>query len=229
MTRSAHQKTRSKSSLSMLVKACFAALTVTLGGCMDMYEPSTVNEKPIQVKEEAFLQDVSLDDVDEEYIRALAHHYKKHGASTMDLLVTYDPHSKDSTAMMATNKIAEIKELLRDMFGVKNVNGGIMPVVSQGEEARLLVSYNSLSAHAPEGCDGMMPGINGRPMEDDSRYKLGCSIATLKTRQVARPADLMGQGVSNPNTEGRSAVNIVDYYRSGAMNEPLEGESASQD
>ena len=218
-----------KNPFRCLVKACVAVLSIGLSGCMDLYEPSTINENPIQVKEEAFLQDVPVVDVDEEYIRVLAHHYKRYGSSSMDILVTYDPHSKDNTAMNATNKVADIAGILRDIYDVKNVKAGIMPISSQNEAPRLLVSYDSLSAHAPRGCDGMLPGLEGRPMEDDSRYKLGCSIATFKTRQVVRPADLTGHGVDNPNTEGRSASNIVDYYRSGAQNEALGGETASED
>ena len=231
MTCSEQDKSKSharKNPLYLLMKACFALLTLNLAGCMDLYEPSTINENPIEISEEAFLQDVALDDVDEQYIRALAHHYKRYGSSPMDLLVTYDPHSKDNTAMVATNKVADISEVLRLTYGVENVDAGIMPIASQHEAPRLLVSYDSLSAHAPKGCDGMMPGLEGRPMEDDSRYKLGCSLATLKMRQVARPADLMGQGVNSPNTEGRSATNIVDTYRSGAQLEPLDGENASE-
>lgn len=226
-----HKNGKQKNWRSMvLLNSCAAVfVAIGLGGCMDLYEPSKINQRPIQVREEAFNQDVLISDVDEQYIRALAHHYKRYGASKMDLLLTYDPYSKDFGAMMAGNKVAEIKSYLRDMFDIKKVEASIMPIVSRGDRPRLMVSYSSLNAYAPKGCEGMMPGINGRPMEGDSRYKLGCSIATLKTRQVVRPADLMGRGVDRPSTEGRSASNIVDYYRSGAQNEPLGGERASED
>ena len=132
MTRSEHDEPRPhirKNPFNLMVKACFALLTLSMAGCMDLYEPSTVNESPIEIREEAFLQDVSLDDVDEQYIRALAHHYKRYGSSPMDLLVTYDPHSKDNTAMVATNKVADIAEILRLTYGVENVDAGIMPVI----------------------------------------------------------------------------------------------------
>ncbi len=211
-----------------MAKACVALLSIGLGGCMDLYEPSTINEKPVQVREEAFLQDVAVADLDDEYIRGLAHHYNRYGASAMDLLVTYDPHSKDNTAMMATNKVGDIAEFLRTVYDVTNVKAGIMPIASQNEAPRLLVSYDYYSAHAPQGCDGMMPGLGGRPMEDDSSYNLGCSIKTLTARQVSRPADLLGRDDVYQNTEGRSAANIVAGVRSGAPNEPLGGQTASE-
>jgi type IV pilus biogenesis protein CpaD/CtpE len=233
MTRSTHgtkvysQKRRNP--FKTMAKACVAMLSIGLSGCMDMYEPPTINEKPIQVKEEAFLQDVAVADVDDDYIRTLAHHYNRYGASTMDLLVTYNPHSKDNTAMNATNKVGDIAEALRVVYDVTNIKAGIMPVASQNEAPRLLVSYDSYSAQAPQGCDGLMPGLNGRALENDSRYNLGCSIATLKARQVVRPADLLGRDAVYQTSEGRSASNIVDVNRSGAQNEPLGGQSASED
>ncbi|MCK5375082.1 MAG: hypothetical protein KAJ40_07345 [Alphaproteobacteria bacterium] len=220
---------QSKRSFRTCIKAGLAVLSVGLTGCMNMYEPPTVNDTPIQVKEEAFLQDVPVADVDDGYIEALARHYRRHGSSTMDLLITYDPHSKDNTAMNATNEAADIAVALREKYGVTNVEVGIMPIASQDEEPRLLVSYDSLYAQAPAGCDGMMPGLEGRPLENDPDYKLGCSIDTLIARQVAHPADLLGQGESNVTSEGRSAANIVDVYRSGAQNPVLGGENASGD
>lgn len=214
-------------SLKSFMKAGLAVLSLTLGGCMNMYEPPSLNDNPIDVQEEAFLQDVLLADVDDDYIDALAHHYRRHGASPMDLLVTYDPYSNDNTSGVATNKVADVASVLRGRYGIMNVNAGIMPVASQGEFPQLLVSYDSYQARAPAGCDGLMPGLNGRPLENDNNYKLGCTISTLKARQVSRPGDLLGQGNTDGTTDGRSASNIVDYYRSGAQNEPLEGESAS--
>ncbi len=233
MTRSIHgtkgRNQKRNNPFKNMAKACVALLSIGLGGCMDLYEPPTINDKPIQVKEEAFLQDVPVDDVDDGYIRTLAHHYNRYGASTMDLLVTYDPHSRDNTAMNATDKVGDIAEALRRVYDVTNVKAGIMPIASQNEAPRLLVSYDFLSAHAPRGCDGMMPGLEGRPSENDSRYKLGCSIATLKARQVSRPADLLGRDAVYQTTEGRSAANIVAGVRSGAQNESLSGQSASEE
>jgi|GEM_PF-449312 len=234
MTRSIHNTSierhqKHKNPFKVMAKACVALLSIGLSGCMDLYEPPSVNDKSIQVKEEAFLQDVPVADVDDTYIRTLAHHYNRYGASTMDLLVTYNPHSKDNTAMNATDKVGDIAEVLRGVYDVNNVKAGIMPIASQNEAPRLLVSYDFLSAHAPKGCDGMMPGLEGRSLEDDSKYKLGCSIDTLVARQVSRPADLLGRGSAGQTTEGRSAANIVDVYRSGVENEPLNGQTASED
>lgn len=216
-----------KSPLKYMMNAGLAVLSLTLGGCMDLYEPTAMNDTRIQVKQEVFNQDVLLSDVNDDYIAYLARHYTKRGGSPMDMIVTYDPQSSKNTAMQAANKAADITSALRNDYGVTNVEAGIMPVLSQGDDARLLVSYDAYSAHAPKGCDGMMPGLSERPLEGDKNYKLGCSIDTLIARQVSRPSDLLGRGNVDRDTDGRSAANIVDTYRTGALNEPLTGESAS--
>jgi len=223
------QKNKSKRYMKHLLNAGLAFLSFTITGCSkDLYEPPVLNESKIQVKEEAFLQDVAMSEVNAEFIAALAHHHNKHGGSTMDLLVTYDPRSYRNTAMNATNSVADIAAELRE-HGVTNVKAGVMPIKSQGDEARLLVSYDSLTAHAPEGCDYEMPGMNGAPLEHDEKYKYGCGIDTLLARQIAKPGDLLGRGQQDDTTDGRAAANIVELYRTGAQNEPLEGESATDE
>ena len=221
-------KNKHKNPLRYLMNAGLAFLSLSLTGCMDLYEPPTVNDNRIQVKEEAFLQDVSINDVNDEFIAALARHYSKHGGSAMDLIVTYDPRSYRNTAMNATNRAANIASSMRD-YGISNVKAGVMPVKSQGDEARLLVSYDAYTAHAPEGCDYEMPGMNDAPVEDDKKYKMGCGIDTLLARQIAKPGHLLGRGSQDGTTDGRSSTNIVDLYRTGRQNEPLEGEVASDE
>ncbi|PCK00554.1 MAG: hypothetical protein COA45_01910 [Zetaproteobacteria bacterium] len=210
------------------LSAIMAFLSLSLVGCIDLYEPSAINEKPVRVQEEMLTHDVELSGVDDDYVGSLARHYTKHGGGPMDLIVTYDPRSYRNTAMGATNRISEIVSALRER-GVVDINASIMPIKAQGDEARLLVTYNSFTAHAPEGCDELMPGMNGRLVGDSSEYKLGCSIKTMMARQVAKPRHLLGRGATGTPTDGRSAANIVDLYRMGEENTALEGESATDE
>ena len=103
-----------------------------------------------------------------------------------------------------------------------------MPIKSQGDEARLLISYTSYSAHAPKGCDSEMSGMDGNELGYNEDYKLGCSTKRVVAKQVAKPKHLLGNGKLPAESEGRSATNIVDYQRAGIMNEALDGESASE-
>ncbi len=211
-----------------MVNAGLAFLSLSVAGCMDLYEPPTISDDPIQVKEESFIQDIAVGDVDNEYISALARHYTKHGISPIDIIVTYDPRSYRNTAMMATNIAADIARSLRD-YGVTNVKAGVMPVKSQGDEARVLINYNSYIALAPKGCDYNMLNRGNSALENDPEYKLGCSIDTMLSRQIARPADLLGRGAQEDASDARPVANKVDLYRTGELNKPLEGESATDE
>lgn len=219
-------KIKGDNPMKYILNAGMAFLSLSLVGC-NLSEPTTLNDSQIRVQEEMLMRDVALSDVDESFIGSLARHYTKHGGGAMDLIVTYDPKSYRNTAMGATNKISDIVSALRDR-GVVNVNASIMPINAQGDLPRLLIAYNSFTAHAPKGCEEMMPGMNGRPVGGGAEYKLGCSIDTLMARQVAKPQHLLGRGATGAATDGRSAANIVDLYRMGAENKELGGESATE-
>ncbi len=213
--------------MKYFLNAGVAILSLSLAGC-NLYAPPSLSENVVQVREETFTKDVLVSEVNNGFIGAVARNYTKYGNGKMDLIITYDPKSYRNTAMTATNKMSDIVSAFRD-YGVNNVNAGIMPIKSQGEEARLLISYDALSAHAPKGCDEVMPGINGSTVEYNENYKLGCSIETMVARQVAKPAHLLGRGATGEPTDGRAASNIVDAYRAGEQNDSLEGESATED
>ena len=217
--------TKGEKPMRHILNAGIAFLSLSLVGC-NLHTPTDITDQRVQVHEEMFTEDMLLADVDDAYLGALARHYTKHGGSTMDLIVTYDPKSYRNTAMTATNKISDISETLRD-YGVTDVNAGIMPIKSQGDDAHMVVSYSALTAHAPEGCVSMS-GTDGQPLGYNEDYKLGCSIKTMVARQVSKPAHLLGRGNVDSTTDGRSSTNIVDLYRNGAQNPPLDGESATE-
>lgn len=202
------------------------ALSVTACGGIDMYQEGTMNKSRVQVQAEDFKDNMAIEDVSDGYLVALAEHYNKYGSGLMDVVVTYDARSYRNTAMKASEKAAEISKTLR-ANGVRNLDVGVLPVKSQGDQSRMIVSYDGYVASAPVGCDNLLPGVDGDALEHDENYKLGCTIDTMISRQISRPSDLMGQGVSDATTDGRAASNIVDSYRSGATLEPLSGEQAS--
>ncbi len=219
-------KTISESKMKNLFGMGIALFSLGLGGCMDMRSPTTISENSVQVREEAMFEDVAIYNVNDEYLRAVARHYERYSGSVMDVIVTYDPRSYRNTAMKANDKLAGISQKLKK-FGVLQMETGVLPVKGQGDDARLIVSYNAYSAHAPKGCDSMMPGMNGSELGDDKNYKLGCTSQTLLARQVSRPKDLLGRGSVDQDTDGRAASNIVGLYRTGAQNASLDGESAT--
>ena len=206
--------------MKFLLNAGMAFLTLSVMGC-DMYHPSAMAEKPIQVKEETITYDVVYEDVNDQFLEVLAEHYNKHGGSPLDVVLTYDPKSYRNTAMKATANIADVKTALASE-GVQDVNAIIMPIKAQGDDAKLIISYTALSAHAPEECEGNILGDNSKLFKEEDNYKLGCSVKEMVARQVSRPSDLLGKGGGYASSDGRSATNIVDAVRSGARNEALD-------
>ena len=69
--------------------------------------------------------------------------------------------------------------------------------------------------------------MESRDVYVDEDYKLGCTIETVFSRQIARPKDLKGRPNTDPTSSGRRASNVVEDYRTGVPNEPMGGESAS--
>lgn len=216
-----------RSGLKIRVLLAGAAVTfapVVLSGC-EMYAPGTLSTEKIQVREEPYFLDISAREASDDLAARVAHHHARHSDGPMRVTVTYDPQNYRNTAMMATQKAADMARALRGR-GVAQVESDILPVTGQGDESRVLISYDAYTAHAPSNC-GTLPGIESNVVEPNEDYKMGCTVQTMIARQVARPKDLEGQGDAGVNTDGRSATNIVDLVRSGAENKELGGESAS--
>lgn len=199
-------------------------LSLVLMGCL--HSPDHFTPNRVQVEEKAYSEAVSVSEIHEDSIRKAADHYSRHGDGPFDLTITYDP-ALNSGAMRASDEAARLAGLLRKN-GVEDIQASILPVKDTGDDIKALFSYTAYNALAPADCD-MMPGIAQRAIEAEEGYKLGCSVETLYARQIARPKDLKGQGVMDPQGDGRRASNIVDTYRSGVPNKPLEGEGASKE
>ncbi|GJL85052.1 MAG: hypothetical protein DHS20C02_08270 [Micavibrio sp.] len=201
------------------------AASASLSAC-NLYEEGHITENRVQVIEERFVEEVSLEEATPGYISGLARHYEKHGDGTVDLSVTYDPHSRSNTAMNASQSAAGLVKNLRKE-GVRNVNADILPLQGYGDESMVVVSYMSYRAEAPKDC-GRLSGFEDTDISHDKDYRMGCTVETMFAKQISRPKDLLGVGRVDPTTDGRRAGNIGDLYRSGARNEPLEGETASE-
>ncbi len=198
--------------------------SLALAGCL--YEPTNFTTERVQVEEKPYSDTIPVTQFNEAAVEAAAQHYRKHGDGPLELVVTYDPKSKAASAMHAADTAGRLAGMFRKN-GVKDIQTNILPVNDAGDEMRAMLSYNSFNALAPKDCD-VMPGIGNRNIDAKEDYKLGCSIETMYARQVARPKDLKGQGVDE-TTDGRRSSNIVERYRVGEPNKPLEGKNASGD
>jgi type IV pilus biogenesis protein CpaD/CtpE len=218
-------------SMSMRVNKIFVgrifymALALFLPAC-DMYEEGHLTPHRLQVHEEKFVFDAAVAELDQSYIAALGRDYESRGGGPIELTVTYDPHSRRNSAMRAGETAARLANAFR-AEGMKDIRTNILPVLDQGEMARAFVTFAAYTAAPPPGCS-VMPGLEDMKVDHDPEYKIGCTVETQLSRQIARPRDLAGQAQNGPETDGRRAGNIVDVYRTGIPNQPLKGETASE-
>ncbi|MEM7651271.1 MAG: CpaD family pilus assembly lipoprotein [Pseudomonadota bacterium] len=199
-------------------------VVMMLTGC-DLSEPTNLSQNRIQVEEEKFSDSIAVSSMNDAAIHGLASHYTKHGDSPLSLTVTYDPKSKTSNAMHASDAAARLSGDLRAK-GVPDVQASILPVKDLGSEMHAMVSYTAYNALAPKDCK-TMDGFENQTVNNDKDYRLGCTIDTVFARQIARPKDLKGQATSR-TVDGRRMANTVETYRTGVPNEPLVGETASE-
>jgi type IV pilus biogenesis protein CpaD/CtpE len=196
-----------------------------LSAC-DLQEGTMLSDSRVQVRQDRFSETVNMSRVDAGYIDALAARYNRYGDGPVQLTVAYDPQSKSNTAMRATQALSSLTNQLKK-GGVKEFNSGITPVRNLGNEARVLISFDSYSASAPKDCT-LMSGTESRDLYVDEEYKLGCTTESMIARQIARPKDLKGNAQDVTLTDGRRSSSTVETYRTGVPNEPLGGESSSE-
>lgn len=157
----------------------------------------------------------------------IARNYQGQGDTPLSLTVTYDPHSKTNTAKKATQEMTRLKEGLRKR-NVTGVEADIMPVQSSGDVSKTLISFDTVKARAPAGCDTARLDrsfTDWEKMGED--YRIGCHSETYFAKQVARPKDLQGNDVMD-TADGRVNANTVELYKSGAPYKDLGGEMASE-
>lgn len=216
-----------------MMKRSLFSFSLLLGASVGMlaacetivHEPTHLSQSKIKVEEDKIFEDVAVDALDADSLLALSHHYNRHGDGGIDLTVTYDPGASQGSAMRAGDDVVRIAKALRD-GGADRVNANILPVKDQGPQSRALISYRAYTASGPDDC-GDIPGLKEANVDSDEDYELGCSLKAVMAKQIARPKDMRDRSHKDTTSDGRAASNIIEAYRTGARNEPLDGESAS--
>ncbi len=181
--------------------------------------PSMMNTSSVALSRETVVEQVALDNINDGLLSTLASHYASTGSGPLELTMTYDPTSRSFTAMGAVNELKEISQALR-YKGVKNVITQTL-AVPDGRPS-LMVSYDTVLAHAPPDCVAM-PGLaNNLTGRDLGQYKFGCGVESMLAQQIARPADLEGNDGLGKRGAKRE-VGVLSDYASGVPREPLDG------
>jgi type IV pilus biogenesis protein CpaD/CtpE len=205
----------------------FAGMTVLfLSSCNGLDTPSQINAERVNIEAGQFAQEFPLAELNDAGIKALQQDYARHGNGAAEVTVLYDPKSRSNTAMKASTEATRIADSMRKN-GFSDVQIGIMPVKNSGDEAKALVTYNTVSAHAPSSCGDMPTFGPDHDVDTTKDYKFGCKVESMLAKQVSRPADLLGRDGSSAPADGRRISNGLKDYRAGKMNDDLGGMSAS--
>lgn len=192
-----------------------------LSAC-DLYEESGINQNKIQIEEDRYFEKIPLTALDQGKIDSIGKYYSRYGEGPIVISIVYDPESATDSALQASHEMEKVTKKFRES-GLRDLKADILP--SSGNADFVLISFVDLRAVAPKDCR-TMPGFE-KEMERDEDYPLGCTVDTLFARQISRPRDLKGQEQTEATVDGRRTGNTVEFYRDGVPNEPLEGESAS--
>ncbi|MCC7304790.1 MAG: hypothetical protein IT558_00865 [Alphaproteobacteria bacterium] len=209
----------------LLVTAILAIPLLSACGEKGLYSETKLSPNLPQVTQERYFEKIPAADMNDARAEAIAAHYESAGQGPLELTIAYDPEARVHTARSAGNEAARLSSVLRNK-GVRDTRVSIMPVRDQGEMLQVMVSYVATSVHGPADCT-MMEGINDRNLSNNPDYKLGCSVRSVMTGQLARPKDLAGRAQEDPTTDGRRGANIVEVHRAGVQNKPLEDTESS--
>jgi len=214
----------------LLLGSCVLCLGMASGCSQDQEGniPPTLTRVEVHKDQQSELY--TSHDLTQARLEQIAVDYRENGdGGPLNVMVQYDPSSPQNTAMNATNHATLIAKGLRKA-GVAEVQTEIMPILDVGHHSKTLISYNRYSAHAPEECETLMPGLDTTTdWKANKKYTYGCSVESQIAKQIAKPSDLLGRDGFETPADGRRAGNIIELHRTGTPNEPLEGESATED
>lgn len=216
-----------KSSLALLT---LVVLSLFQTACTVESE-SWVNQDRLEVRDDLFTDTIETRLINDDMIRAVGEYYYRYGNGPLNLVVSYNDHSRTNTRAKAETALKTIRDGLIQN-GVQNINATTSVVAS--DTSTTLISFPALVADAPTNC-GLMPGYEyPAEMQSDPsappKYKMGCTVETLLARQVSRPSDLLGKTGFETNSDGRRQERVLSTrgYYGDAPNAPLDGEKASE-
>ncbi len=211
------------------IKVLFVSLSLAMAGFVAgcaLDSPTAFSGKRAEVVQELYSTEIETGKLDEAILEGIARHYDSNGAGTVEVVVSYNPSSRNNSAMTATENASRIGRIF-GKNGVHDIKTEILPIRNL-EKSVSYFSFKSYRAQAPADCN-VITDIDDSSHRNYDDYKLGCSTETYLAKQVAKPRDLLGRaGMDDP--DGRRLGNVVEWgYRTGDPKAPLEGEQASGD
>jgi len=201
-----------KTSQILMLSVCLLGVTACENGFSirpSMYESSDVTQRPIVIEETRFVEKMSTNDVDYNYLMNLSDDYDHHGSSPLYAVIAYNPDEKNGK-LEAFNKSSILKGQLAKL-GMRDAVVKTMPI--NGSENEIVVGYDRLTARGPDNC-GKVPGFQTETGAYGD-YGLGCKVKDMMAKQIAYPSDLEGKTKMSANDADRAASAVDRSVRSG--------------
>lgn len=203
--------------------AVFAA-ALLLGGC-DITTPSQVKTGQVRITEQMQTVVLNARHVDGAAVNSIADDYDRNGRGQVMMVVTY-LQGNPLNELEAKKQAGAYKAALakRDVNDVKIDYVG---VTDKSQNGQAIVSYLAMTALPPSNC-GPITGYQGADqLTDVHDYAFGCETKTALSKMISRPDDLRGRA-GTPDDDAKRQGAMVEKYRTGTPNEPMEGVSASE-
>ena len=206
-----------------LALAFILIFAVTLSAC-DVTTPSMINTGKIRIKNQMVTKTFDVHNFDEAFANEIAQDVIRNGRSKMTLTLSY--FAEDRANRVIAEKSGQIfKQAFKDR-GVYNVKIVTVPVDNKNSAGKLVVTYKSLVAEAPEECTRIIGSDGADSMEAVDKYQFGCNTKMTISKMVADPSDLLGKSGSS-GVESRRSGATVENYKTGTPNNPMGGYQAS--
>ncbi len=194
---------------------------VLMASACDPVIPSRVNTAEMRVRRQVITKTIDAQQLDENSVAVLSESILQNGNPEVSLTMPY-MHGRYATAV-------KMGAAYRRAFAARGVTHfSVAPVIVDDlrDTRDAVLSYHGLVALPSASCT-QMPGHEGATnLKDAETYQYGCATQIELGREIANPADLLGQA---PRTQFNSRRNgaIIDNYMKGTPNKPLQGYQAS--
>ena len=201
------------------ISACLA-IVLLLSAC-SMAQPSQVKTGGIRIEDRMKTVNIHPSTLTADQAGMIAEDYHRNGRGKMAVVVSY-VRANPAARQRAEQQSVKIAQAFAAQ-GVRNMKVNMVAVNTRNHAEQAVVSYMAVTALPPLNCT-RMPGYQGTDTLDAAaEYSFGCETQMAVSKMIVTPEDLMGRD-GTPADESRRNGTIVERFKSGTRNTPLEGQ-----
>lgn len=206
------------------ISACLA-IVLLLSAC-SMATPSQVQTGAMRVEDRMKTVNIDPATLTAEDADRIADDYNRNGKGRMAVVISYI-RANPAARMKAEQQGAKIAQAF-SAKGVRNLKVNMVAVNTSNHAGQAVVSYMAVTALPAKNCT-RMPGYQGSDtLDNGADYGFGCETQMAVSKMIVDPEDLMGRD-GTPDDESRRHGQVVEKYKSGTQNGPLQGQINASD